>query len=213
MKKFFLGRKLGMTQVFDDNGNVIPVTVVESSPCTVVQLKTEEVDGYFAVKLGYENVLERKLNKPELGLFKKNNIAPKKFLKEFRVDTVEGYEVGQNIKISEMFKDGDKIDITGISKGKGFQGVIKRYGHARGKETHGSMYHRRVGSMGACATPGRVFKGKKLPGHMGAERVTVQNLSLVKIDEEKNVILVKGAVPGPRGAYLMIKGAVKANNQ
>lgn len=212
MKKFFLGKKLGMTQVFDENGNVIPVTVIESSSCTVVQLKTEEVDGYFAVKLGYENILERKLNKPELGLFKKNKIAPKKFLKEFRVDTVEGYEVGQNIKISEMFKEGDKIDVTGISKGKGFQGVIKRYGHARGKETHGSMYHRRVGSMGACATPGRVFKGKKLPGHMGAERVTVQNLSLVRIDEEKNVILVKGAVPGPRGAYLMIKGTVKASN-
>lgn len=212
MKKFFLGKKLGMTQVFDDNGDVIPVTVVESSPCTVVQLKTKEIDGYFAVKLGYENVLERKLNKPELGLFKKNKIAPKKFLKEFRVDTIEGYELGQNIKISEMFKAGDKLDITGISKGKGFQGVIKRYGHARGKETHGSMYHRRVGSMGACATPGRVFKGKKLPGHMGAERVTVQNLSLVRIDEEKNVILVKGAVPGPKGAYLMIKGAVKAGN-
>lgn len=212
MKKFFLGKKLGMTQIFDENGNIIPVTVIESSPCTVVQLKTEENDGYFAVKLGYENVLERKLNKPEVGLFKKIKTATKKFLREFRVDTVDGFEVGQNIKISDMFQNGDKIDITGISKGKGFQGVIKRYGHARGKETHGSMYHRRVGSMGACATPGRVFKGKKLPGHMGAERVTVQNLLLVKIDDEKNVILVKGAVPGPKGAYLMIKGAVKAGN-
>lgn len=209
-KTFFLGKKLGMTQVFDENGNVIPVTVIETSPCTVIQLKTNEVDGYSAVKIGYENILEKKLNKPEKGLFAKNKLAPKKFLKEFRVDNLEEYQIGQNIKVSEMFKDGDKLDITGISKGKGFQGVIKRYGHARGKETHGSMYHRRVGSMGACSTPGRVFKGKKLPGHMGHDRVTVQNLVLVRIDEKRNVILVKGAVPGPRGAYLEIKGAVKA---
>lgn len=210
MNKFFLGKKLGMTQVFNENGNIIPVTVVETSPCTVVQLKTEETDGYVAVKVGYENILERKLNKPEKGLFAKNKIAPKKFLKEFRVDSVENYQVGQDLKISEMFENGEKIDITGISKGKGFQGVIKRYGHARGKETHGSMYHRRVGSMGACSTPGRVFKGKKLPGHMGNEKVTVQNLELVKIDNDRNIILVKGAVPGPKGAYLVIKGAVKA---
>ena len=209
-KTFFLGKKLGMTQVFDENGNVIPVTVVETSPCTVIQLKTDEIDGYSAVKIGYENILEKKLNKPEKGLFAKNKLAPKKFLKEFRVDNLADYQIGQNIKISEMFKDGDKVDITGISKGKGFQGVIKRYGHARGKETHGSMYHRRVGSMGACSTPGRVFKGKKLPGHMGHDRVTVQNLVIVRIDEKRNVILVKGAVPGSKGAYLEIKGAVKA---
>ena len=210
MKKFFLGKKLGMTQVFNENGNIIPVTVVETSPCTVVQLKTEDTDGYVAVKIGYESILEKKLNKPEKGLFEKNNLTPKKFLKEFRVDSVENYEIGQNLKISEMFANGDKIDVTGISKGKGFQGVIKRYGHARGKETHGSMYHRRVGSMGACSTPGRVFKGKKLPGHMGHDKITVQNLELVKIDDTRNVILVKGAVPGPKGAYLVIKGAVKA---
>jgi len=210
LKKFILGKKVGMTQIFDEDGLTIPVTVVEAGPCVVVQKKTLENDGYTAVKVGYGDAVEKRLTKPERGLFAKINVPVKKYLKEFRVDDVDKYEIGQEIKVSDMFEAGDKVDVSGISKGKGFQGVIKRHGFARGRETHGSMYHRRPGSMGPNTDPGRVFKGKGLPGHMGAENVTVQNLNVVKVDAERNVLLIKGAVPGPKGGLLIIKDAVKA---
>lgn len=212
MKKCILGKKLGMTQVFAENGAVIPVTVIETGACTVVQKKTIESDGYSAIKVGYSEVKERSLNKPQRGIFAKAGVAPMKFLREFRLDDgqVESYEIGQVINASDVFAQGDKVDISGISKGKGFQGTIKRYGQSGGNETHGSMYHRRVGSMGSNTTPARVFKGKKLPGHMGVDKVTIQNLEVIKVDNEKNVMLVKGAVPGPKNALLVIRNSVKA---
>ncbi|NLH96388.1 MAG: 50S ribosomal protein L3 [Clostridiaceae bacterium] len=210
MSKFILGKKIGMTQVFDENGIVIPVTVIQAGPCAVVQKKTVENDGYTAIRLGFEDVPEKKLNKPELGLFKKINVTPKRYLREFRTDDVDKFEVGQQINVADMFASGDRIDVTGISKGKGFQGVMKRFGSSRGPESHGSKYHRRVGTMGAGTSPGRVFKGKKLPGHMGKDRVTVQNLDVVKVDGERNLMLVKGAVPGPRGGLVIVRETVKA---
>ncbi len=210
MEKFILGKKVGMTQIFVENGLSIPVTVIEAGPCTVVQKKTTEAEGYTAVKVGYENVVERKLNKPQKGLFSKMKLSPKKYLKEFRMESVDGFEVGQEIKVADMFHSGDKVDVSGVSKGKGFQGTIKRYGQSGGPETHGSMYHRRVGSMGSNTNPARVFKGKKLPGHMGSENVTVQNLDVVRVDIERNLLLIKGAVPGPKGGLLVIKDTVKS---
>lgn len=210
MSKFILGKKVGMTQIFDENGLSIPVTVVEAGPCTVVQKKTVEIDGYTSIRVGFGDVAEKRLTKPEKGIFLKTKTAPKKFLREFKVDDISKYEVGQEIKVEDMFQAGDKVDVTGISKGKGFQGVIKRYGYARGKETHGSMYHRRVGSLGAGTNPGRVFKGRNLPGHMGREKVTVQNLEVIRVDGEKNVLLVKGAVPGPKGGLITIRSSVKS---
>ena len=209
MNKALIGKKVGMTQIFDENGVVIPVTVIEAGPCTVVQVKNVETDGYNAVQLGFGAVKETKLNKPEKGSFKKANIEPKKHLREFRIDSVEDVTVGSEVK-ADVFVAGDKVDIQGTSKGKGFQGVIKRHGQHRGPMGHGSMYHRRPGSMGPTSTPGRVFKGKKLPGHMGVETVTIQNLEVVKVDLDKNVILVKGSVPGAKGAILKIKNTVKA---
>ena len=209
MKKALIGKKLGMTQIFGENGVVIPVTVIEAGPCVVAQVKTLENDGYEAVQLGFGEVKENKLNKPEKGHFAKANIAPKKHLREFRLDSIEGIKVGDEFK-ADVFVEGEKIDIQGTSKGKGFQGVIKRHGQSRGPMGHGSMYHRRPGSMGPTSTPGRVFKGKKLPGHMGHVTVTIQNLDVVKVDMDKNVILVKGSVPGAKGAILKIKSAVKA---
>lgn len=208
MEKFILGKKVGMTQVFTENGVVIPVTVIEAGPCTVVQTKSIDKNGYSAVKLGYEEIAEKKLNKPAKGLFLKTKISAKRYLKEFRVENSEKYEIGSAIDVSTMFQDGDKVDVTGVSKGKGFQGAIKRHGYSRGPETHGSTYHRRVGSLGTIK--GKVFKAKKLPGHMGAVKVTVQNLSIVKVDKEKNLLLVKGAVPGIRGSLLVIKDSVKS---
>jgi large subunit ribosomal protein L3 len=210
LKKFMLGKKVGMTQVFDEDGLAIPVTVVEAGPCTVVQKKTVENDGYTAVRVGFDEIKENKLNKPDKGIFLKTKIAPKRYLREFRVDDISKYEVGQELKVDEMFQPGDKVDVSGISKGKGFQGVIKRYGYARGRESHGSKYHRGVGSLGAGSSPGRVFKGRNLPGHMGRELVTVQNLEVVKVNGENNVLLIKGAVPGPKGGLITIKGAVKS---
>lgn len=210
MNKFILGKKLGMTQIFDDNGTVIPVTVIQAGPCAVVQKKTVENDGYTAIKLGYEDIPERKLSKPEKGLYAKVKVAAKRHLKEFRTDSIDKYEVGQEIKVTDMFEIGDKVDVSGISKGKGFQGVIRRFGTSRGPETHGSMYHRRVGSMGAGTSPGRVFKGKHEPGHMGLDKVTVQNLSVVRVDGERDLLLVKGAVPGPKGALVTVREAVKS---
>ena len=209
MKKALIGRKVGMTQIFDEEGKVIPVTVIEATPCTVTQIKTVEQDGYQAIQLGFGDVKEKKLNKPELGHLSKNKLAPKKYLREFRLDSIEGMKVGDELK-ADVFAAGDKVDIQGTSKGKGFQGVIKRHGQSRGPMGHGSMYHRRPGSMGPTSTPGRVFPGKNLPGHMGVETVTIQNLEVVKVDLDKNVILVKGSVPGTKGSILKIKSSVKA---
>ena len=210
MKKALIGKKLGMTQIFDENGVAIPVTVIEAGPCTVVQVKTTETDGYDAVQLGYGEVKENKVNKPEKGHFTKGNVKPTKHLREFRVDNASEVKVGDEIKV-DIFAEGDTVDIQGKTKGKGFQGVIKRHGQSRGPMGHGSMYHRRPGSMGSTSTPGRVFKGKKLPGHMGNTTVTIQNLKVVKVDTEKNAILVKGSVPGNKGVILKIKDAVKAS--
>ena len=209
MKKALIGKKVGMTQIFDENGVVIPVTVIEAGPCVVAQVKTLEKDGYEAIQLGFGEVKEKKVNKPEKGHFTKANIKPLKHLREFKLDSIEGIKVGDELK-ADIFAVGDKIDVQGTSKGKGFQGVIKRHGQSRGPMGHGSMYHRRPGSMGPTSTPGRVFKGKKLPGHMGHVTVTIQNLDVVKVDMDKNVILVKGSVPGAKGAILKIKSAVKA---
>ena len=207
--KTIIGRKIGMTQIFDETGKVIPVTVIEAGPCVVAQVKSVETDGYNAIQLGFGDVKESKLNRPEKGHFKKANLSLKKHLREFRIDSLEGINVGDEIKV-DTFTVGDRIDVQGTSKGKGFQGVIKRHGQSRGPMGHGSMYHRRPGSMGACATPSRVFKGKKLPGHMGRVTVTIQNLDVVKVDLDKNAILVKGSVPGAKGAILKLKTSVKA---
>ena len=209
MKKALIGKKVGMTQIFDEEGKVIPVTVIEATPCTVTQIKTVEQDGYQAVQLGFGDVKESKLNKPRLGHLSKNKLAPKKYLREFRLDSIEGMNVGDELK-ADVFSVGDRVDIQGTSKGKGFQGVIKRHGQSRGPMGHGSMYHRRPGSMGPTSTPGRVFPGKKLPGHMGSVTVTIQNLEVIKVDLDKNVILVKGSVPGAKGSILKIKSSIKA---
>ena len=209
MKKALIGKKVGMTQIFDEKGKVIPVTVIEAGPCLVAQVKSVETDGYNAIQLGFGDVKESKLNKPEKGHFAKAKLALKKHLREFRLDSVDGVNVGDEIKV-DTFQAGDKIDVQGTSKGKGFQGVIKRHGQSRGPMGHGSMYHRRPGSMGPTSTPGRVFKGKKLPGHMGRVTVTIQNLDVVKVDLDKNAILVKGSVPGAKGAILKLKTSVKA---
>ncbi|HBC83985.1 MAG TPA: 50S ribosomal protein L3 [Clostridiales bacterium] len=207
--KTLIGKKVGMTQIFDETGKVIPVTVIEAGPCLVAQVKSVETDGYNAIQLGYGDVKESKLNKPEKGHFAKAKLALKKHLREFRMDSVDGVNVGDEIKV-DTFVVGDRIDVQGTSKGKGFQGVIKRHGQSRGPMGHGSMYHRRPGSMGPTSTPGRVFKGKKLPGHMGRVTVTIQNLDVVKVDLDKNAILVKGSVPGAKGAILKLKTSVKA---
>ena len=209
MKKALIGRKIGMTQIFDEEGKVIPVTAIEVGPCTVTQIKTVEQDGYEAVQLGFGDVKEKLLNKPRLGHFSKTKIAPKRYLREFRLDSIQGLNVGDELK-ADIFSVGDKVDIQGTSKGKGFQGVIKRHGQSRGPMGHGSMYHRRPGSMGPTSTPGRVFPGKKLPGHMGCLTVTIQNLEVIKVDLDKNVVLVKGSVPGAKGSILKIKSSVKA---
>ena len=207
--KGILGKKIGMTQIFTEHGEVIPVTVVEAGPVVVTQIKTTENDGYTAIQVGFQDAKEKSLNKPQKGHLAAANTL-KKHLKEFRVDSVEEYTVGQEIK-ADLFAAGELIDVTGISKGKVFQGPIKRHGQSRGPETHGSRYHRRPGSMGACSYPGRVFKNKKLAGHMGSVKVTVQNLEVVRVDADKNFILVKGAIPGAKGSVVTIKEAVKAS--
>ena len=207
--KGILGKKIGMTQIFTEHGEVIPVTVVEAGPVVVTQIKTTENDGYTAIQVGFQDAKEKSLNKPQKGHLAAANTL-KKHLKEFRVDSVEEYTVGQEIK-ADLFAAGELIDVTGISKGKGFQGPIKRHGQSRGPETHGSRYHRRPGSIGACSYPGRVFKNKKLAGHMGSVKVTVQNLEVVRVDADKNFILVKGAIPGAKGSVVTIKEAVKAS--
>jgi len=208
MTKGILGRKIGMTQVFAENGELIPVTVVEASPNVVLQKKTVETDGYDAIQLGFEGKREKLANKPEKGHAAKANTAPKRFIREVRGANVDEYEIGQEVKV-DIFSAGELVDVTGISKGKGFQGAIKRHGQSRGPMSHGSRYHRRPGSMGAIA-PNRVFKSKELPGRMGGERVTVQNLEVVKVDAERNLLLIKGNVPGPKKSLVIIKSAVKA---
>jgi large subunit ribosomal protein L3 len=209
MNKFILGKKVGMTQIFAEDGTIIPVTVIEAGPCVVIQRKTVEKDGYTALKVAYADANTKKMNKPEKGVFEKVNIAPKKYIREFKSSTVDSFEVGQEINVSQMFQAGDSVDVSGVSKGKGFQGNIKRHGQSGGKETHGSMYHRRVGSMGANTNPARVFKGKKLPGHMGMEKITVQNLNIVQVDGERNLLLVKGSIPGQKGTLVTVKNTVK----
>jgi large subunit ribosomal protein L3 len=209
MKKGILGKKIGMTQIFDENGFAIPVTVIKAGPCSVVQKKSFDKDGYEALKVGFEDKPEKKMIKPLKGQFEKVKISGKRYLRELKLENSGSYEVGQEIKVDDMFKPGDKVDVSGVSKGKGYQSTIKRYGQKGGRETHGSMYHRRPGSMGSNTDPARVFKGKKLPGHMGNVNVTVQNLDVVKVDKERNVLIVKGAVPGPKGGLLLIKDTVK----
>ncbi|WP_223703234.1 50S ribosomal protein L3 [Sutcliffiella deserti] len=209
MTKGILGRKIGMTQVFAANGDLIPVTVIEATPNVVLQVKTVETDGYEAVQIGFADKRDKLANKPEKGHASKASTTPKRFIREISGVNLETYEVGQEVKV-DIFAEGDAIDVTGISKGKGFQGSIKRHGQSRGPMTHGSRYHRRPGSMGPVA-PNRVFKGKLLPGRMGGERVTIQNLEIVKVDTERNLLLVKGNVPGPKKALITIKSAVKAN--
>lgn len=210
MKKAIIGKKVGMTQIFDEKGNVVPVTVIQAGPCVVSQKKTEERDGYSSIQIGFEDLKPKKVNKPMKGHFEKANAAPKRVLREFRLESVDGYEPGNIIK-ADIFAQGERVDITGTSKGKGYAGVIKRWNFRRLKETHGSgPVVRHGGSIGSCSDPSRVFKGKKMAGHLGAERVTVQNLIVVKVDAEDNLIAVKGAVPGPNGGTVLIRDSVKA---
>lgn len=208
MTKGILGRKVGMTQVFTENGELIPVTVIEAAQNVVLQKKTVETDGYEAVQIGFEDKRAKLSNKPEQGHVAKADTTPKRFIREFRDVTLDEYEIGAEVKV-DVFAEGDIIDATGVSKGKGFQGVIKRHGQSRGPMAHGSRYHRRPGSMGPVA-PNRVFKNKLLPGRMGGEQITIQNLEIVKVDVEKNVLLVKGNVPGAKKALVQIKTATKA---
>ena len=210
MNKAIIGKKLGMTQVFSQDGKVIPVTVVEAGPCSVVQIKTIEKDGYQAVKVGFGQVKESNLNKPQQGQFKKAGVSPMKVLKEFRFDDIKSYEVGGTLTV-EQFVEGDKVDVAGTSKGHGFSGVIKRWNQQRLKMTHGvGPVHREVGSMGSISSPSRVFKNKHMPGQYGHERVTVQNLEIVKVDVQRNALLIKGAIPGPTGGIVIISDSVKA---
>ena len=210
MNKAIIGKKLGMTQIFSADGKVIPVTVVEAGPCPVVQVKTKERDGYEAIKVGFEKVDEKYLNRPEAGLFKKLGIEPCKVLKEFRVDDVKNFNAKDVITV-ETFAAGDKVDVVGLTKGHGYSGVIKRWGQHRLKETHGvGPVHREVGSMGANSSPSRVFKNKRLPGQYGHEQVTIQNLEIVKVDAARGVLLIKGAIPGPKGGIVCIADSVKA---
>lgn len=209
MEKCIIGKKVGMTQLFDEKGTIIPVTVVEAGPCVVVQKKTIENDGYEAVQIGYGNVSEKRVSKPLKGHFAKADVAPKRNLREFRLADISPVNVGDIIK-ADTFVPGDRVDVCGISKGKGYAGTIKRYNYHSLKDTHGTgPVHRHVGSLGACSTPSRVMKGKKLPGHMGVERVTVQNLDVVKVDAENNLIALKGAIPGPKGGIVYITNSVK----
>jgi len=207
-----IGKKVGMTQVYDSNGVLQPVTVIQAGPCVVTQVKTETTDGYTALQLGYEEVKEKKLNKPLLGHLKKNNLKPLRYLKEFRVNDSTLKAVGQKVDVS-LFNENDKVDISGKSIGKGFQGNVKRHHFGRGPMTHGSKNHRLPGSIGAGTTPSRVYKGKRMAGRMGNKKVTVKNLTVVKVDKENNLLIVKGSVPGVEGGLLVIKPAVKVGKQ
>ena len=209
MKKAILATKVGMTQIFNDDGVLTPVTVLQAGPCVVTQVKTVENDGYSAVKVGFVDNREKLVAKPQKGAFDKAGVSYKRYVRELKLDDAESYEVKQEIK-ADVFAAGDKVDATAISKGKGFQGAIKRHGQSRGPMAHGSKYHRHAGSNGACSDPSKVFKGKKMAGHMGAKQITVQNLEVVRVDAENNLILVKGAVPGPKKALVTVKSTVKS---
>ena len=210
MQKGIICKKMVMTQIFDENGKVVPVTVVEAGPCTVVQKKTVECDGYVAVQLGYGDISAKKVSTPAKGHFDKADVAPKRTLREFRLDDISAMNVGDILK-ADVFAVGDRIDVVGTSKGKGYAGAIKRWNQHRLRESHGTgPVARHAGSMGSCSTPSRVFKGKRLPGHLGAERVTIQNLKVVKVDAENNLIAIKGAIPGPKGSVVCISDSVKA---
>ena len=209
MKKAILATKVGMTQIFNADGVLTPVTVLQAGPCVVTQIKTVENDGYSAVQVGFVDKREKLVNKPMKGQFDKAGVSYKRFVREFRLEDAESYEVAQEIK-ADIFAVGEKVDATAISKGKGFQGAIKRHGQSRGPMAHGSKYHRHAGSNGACSDPSRVFKGKKMAGHMGNKKVTVQNLEIVRVDAENNLLLVKGAVPGPKKSLVTIKATVKS---
>ena len=209
MKKAIIGRKIGMTQIFDENGKVIPVTVVEAGPCAVLQKKTEEKDGYNAIQVGFEDIREKLANKPKKGHFAKAGVSLKRIVREFRLENIDEYEVGTEIK-ADVFAAGDKVDVTGVSKGKGFQGTIKRWNFHRGPMAHGSKYHRAVGSMGAASDPSRTFKNKKMPGHMGNKKSTILNIEVVKVMADKNVLLIKGGIPGPNKGFVVIRNTVKA---
>lgn len=209
MKKAILATKVGMTQIFNEDGVLTPVTVLQAGPCVVTQVKTVENDGYSAVQVGFVDKREKLVNKPMKGQFDKAGVSYKRFVREFRLEDAESYEVAQEIK-ADIFTAGEKVDATAISKGKGFQGAIKRHGQSRGPMAHGSKYHRHAGSNGACSDPSRVFKGKKMAGHMGNKKVTVQNLEIVRVDAENNLLLVKGAVPGPKKSLVTIKATVKS---
>ena len=209
MKKAILATKVGMTQIFNDDGVLTPVTVLQAGPCVVTQVKTVENDGYSAVPVGFVDKREKLVAKPQKGAFDKAGVSYKRYVRELKLDDAESYEVKQEIK-ADMFAAGDKVDATAISKGKGFQGAIKRHGQSRGPMAHGSKYHRHAGSNGACSDPSKVFKGKKMAGHMGAKQITVQNLEVVRVDAENNLILVKGAVPGPKKALVTVKSTVKS---
>ena len=208
MKKAILGKKIGMTQFFRADGTMIPVTVIEAGPCPVVQKKTVANEGYDSVQLGFAELRDKLANKPRKGHFAKANVKAMRYLREFRLEDAASYEVGQIVK-ADVFAEGDKVDVSGTSKGHGFQGVVKRHGQGRGRMTHGSHFHRAPGSMSACSDPSRVFKTKNLPGHMGSEHVTVQNLEVVRVDAERNLMLVKGAVPGAKGSFVTVKSTVK----
>ena len=209
MKKAILATKIGMTQIFNEDGVLTPVTVLQAGPCVVTQVKTEEKDGYAAVQVGFQDKRDTLVNSPDRGKFDKADIPYKRFIREFRFENAADYNVKDEIK-ADIFEAGDKIDVSGISKGKGFQGAIKRFGQHRGPMKHGSKYHRHAGSNGSASDPSRVFKGKHMPGQMGAKRVTIQNLEVVRVDAEDNLILVKGAVPGPKKALVEVREAVKA---
>ncbi|AWK50436.1 50S ribosomal protein L3 [Clostridium beijerinckii] len=209
MKKAIIGKKIGMTQIFDENGKVVPVTVVEAGPCVVVQKKTSDNDGYEAIQVGFEEIREKLVNKPRKGHFAKAGTTLRRTLKEFRLDDISQYEVGQEIK-ADVFEVGDKVDVSAVSKGKGFQGVIKRWNQQRGPMTHGSKFHRAPGSMGASSDPSRTFKNKRMPGHMGSVNTTVINLEVVKVIAEKNLILIKGGIPGPNKGRVVIKDSARA---
>lgn len=203
-----LGKKLGMTRIFDETGNVIPVTVIQAGPCPILQIKSKEKDGYSALQLGFDAKPERLVNKPMAGHFKRAGAEPMRLVREFRTEELDGFALGQTLDLT-LFDIGEKVDVVGISKGRGFAGVQKRHHSSRGPESHGSMYHRRAGSLGASADPSHVFRGKPAAGHMGAARVTVQNLTVIKVDKEKNILLVRGSIPGANDGYIVIRKSVR----
>jgi large subunit ribosomal protein L3 len=207
-----LGKKLGMSQIFDENGTLVPVTLIEAGPCPILQKKEKDKDGYNALQIGFDPKPKRRVSKPEMGRFNKSNVSPVRFIREIHIQDASKYEVGQVLDV-EVFKKGEKVDVTGLSKGRGFAGTVKRHHSKRGPESHGSMYHRRPGSMGGSSDPSRVFKGKALPGHMGNARCTILNLKVVRTDKDKNLLVLRGSVPGHMNSYLIIRKSVKGQRE